>query len=456
MNRPRTLQCETSIPAFQNLAMVIFQPAMPGSFSFDTILPPKVDTSVGAQSHIFQPPNSATSSLHGTASSLASSIPDLNDTKSRKRTRYDYSATEQATPYSARSHAWSCDLPSTCTTPSVESPPPLANARYRLAGGIDTPTAHAASAMDRSAFDPDSTELPAHSGRGFRDYANLQSDSYFPSTPLALKRERNGQSRMPKSPNIRDGFGNVIHRFAGVAGKVLENWTTAFRGFYAGGGDGYAMKPPDTNGFSNQWQGAGQDKFWSMGGEDFPPTPGGFPQDDYIPDYMSQDHSTPSRATKRSKRDSTAGDATASWVLVGSTNSSRETSPSRLLHRKIPGSSTRRTAPRLGRRPILPASRPSLSSLAGSPGRYVDRTSLASPRSPTTSLPKNDSPVSVEVQRHAARLRRKEAEEDANLKRFNQQLKAMIREGKEALGTKFEVSDEGVVEDGDMFGRGVG
>ena len=60
-----------------------------------------------------------------------------------------------------------------------------------------------------------------------------------------------------------------------------------------------------------------------------------------------------------------------------------------------------------------------------------------------TSPTKRDSPVSVEVQRHAARMRKRELQEDANLKRFNQQLKAMIKEGKEALGTKFEVEDEG-------------
>ena len=37
-----------------------------------------------------------------------------------------------------------------------------------------------------------------------------------------------------------------------------------------------------------------------------------------------------------------------------------------------------------------------------------------------------------------------------NLKRFNQQLKAMIREGKEALGTKFEVEEvmDGLVDEG--------
>ena len=45
-------------------------------------------------------------------------------------------------------------------------------------------------------------------------------------------------------------------------------------------------------------------------------------------------------------------------------------------------------------------------------------------------------------------MRKRDQEEEANLKRLNQQLKALIKEGKEALGTKFEVLepvDEGCV-----------
>lgn len=165
--------------------------------------------------------------------------------------------------------------------------------------------------------------------------------------------------------------------------------------------------------------------------------PGCFPEEDFIADYMSQNHTTPPRAAKRIQRGKgMSGGTSASWVLV-----SRETSPSRLACRKIPPSNTsaRRPIPKLGRRPILPASRPLLTSYAGSPGLHSDRSaSFASPRSPVTS-PKHESPLSAEVERQAARIRKREMEDDANLKRFNQQLKAMIKEGKEALGTKFEV-----------------
>ncbi len=169
--------------------------------------------------------------------------------------------------------------------------------------------------------------------------------------------------------------------------------------------------------------------------------PGLFPEEDFIADYMSQDHTTPPRAAKKIQREKGMGEEmSASWVLV-STPISREASPSRLSSRKLPPSNTsaRRAIPKLGKRSILPASRPSLTSYAGSPGLRSDRSaSFASPRSSMTS-PKHDSPLSAEVQRQAAKIRKRELEEDANLKRFNQQLKAMIKEGKEALGTTFEV-----------------
>lgn len=40
-------------------------------------------------------------------------------------------------------------------------------------------------------------------------------------------------------------------------------------------------------------------------------------------------------------------------------------------------------------------------------------------------------------------MRRKEAKEDESMRRLNEQLKAMIKEGKQALGSKIEVTDGG-------------
>jgi hypothetical protein len=52
-----------------------------------------------------------------------------------------------------------------------------------------------------------------------------------------------------------------------------------------------------------------------------------------------------------------------------------------------------------------------------------------------------ETPVSVETQRYMAQKRRMEREEDESLARLNRQLQAMIKEGKQALGTRVEVDD---------------
>ncbi|KZZ95100.1 hypothetical protein AAP_01588 [Ascosphaera apis ARSEF 7405] len=52
------------------------------------------------------------------------------------------------------------------------------------------------------------------------------------------------------------------------------------------------------------------------------------------------------------------------------------------------------------------------------------------------------SPATLEAQRLAAQIRRQEREEDANLRRMNQKLKALIKEGREALGTQIEIDDD--------------
>ncbi|KAL2040389.1 hypothetical protein N7G274_006832 [Stereocaulon virgatum] len=423
---------------------------MPGSFAFDTTLPPKLDINVGAKSHIFQPPNtfSASSSLYRSTTSLSSQ--NASGTPSRKRSRHDSHMSDQATPVSIQSHAWStvaADTPSS-ETPGAMSPVPFVNTQYELAGGLDTPTAARSSAMDEAEATPD---VHLRGGRGFRGF-DIASEGYFSYTPTysppALAREANGRARQRASPRVRDGLGRAVYSFVGVAGKVLEFCkTTAFRGFYAGGGQGYEMRPSLRQADADQsiWLDTHDDEDMGAFEQRQSTIPGRFPEEDYIPEYMSQDHNTPPRASKRIQREKGTAEIGASWVMVGSNPNLREGSPSRLSHRKIPSANTAapRARPKLGRRPILPASRPSLTSYAGSPGLRSDRpASFASPRSPSVMTPKHESPVSVEVQRHAARMRKRELEEDANLKRFNQQLRAMIREGKEALGTRFEVEDE--------------
>ena len=422
---------------------------MPGSFTFDTTLPPKLDINVGATSHFFLPPKtpSASTSLHKSTTSL--STQDVGRYPSRKRSRYDSYMSDQATPLSAQSHGWSSISPTTppLETPEAMSPVPFVSTKYELAGGLDTPAAARSSAMERG--DDSEADLHLRGGRGFRGF-DLAAESYFPCTAPALARESNGRPRTRNPPRLRDGLGKAVYSFVGVAGKVLEFCkATAFKGFYAGGGQGYEIKPPTQSAEGSQsiWLDEETNSELRTFERETSAVPGGFPEEDFIPEYMSQDHNTPPRAAKKVRREHGTAEVGASWVLVASNPTSREASPSRLSHRKVPSaysSSPLQPRPKLSRRPILPASRPSQTSFAGSPGMRPDRpASYASSRSPLTSPTKRDSPVSVEVQRHAARMRKRELQEDANLKRLNQQLKAMIKEGKEALGTKFEVEEEG-------------
>lgn len=447
---------------------------MPGSFTFESTLTPKLDVSVGAKSHIFQPPpTSATSSLHFSHASLSTSASrdDRSNTK-RKRSRHDGTSSTIIQPSYASTNndalssmaydpsTSACDLPE-----SMESPAPFVNEKYRLAGGLDTPTSRIA--LDHDYFNPGAGDFQSRTGRSLRSIDHPDRDGHFNHSPIpsALARERNGQPRIATSPNIRDGLGRTLYHVADVAGKVLDFCrSAAFRGFFAGGGASYDLKGASIqkgNGMAKSVWHQVEEKdlgFWRDSEGVGTPVPGQFPDDDFIPDYMSQDHLNPSptRAAKRIQRERrTSGEIGENWMMVGERGTppaSREASPSRISTRKIPASTTssgRRTAPKLGRaRPILPASRPYLNSCAGSPSMRSDRpASYASPRSPggAQSPPKKhdtNSPLSVEVQKHAARMRRREMEEDKNLSRFNQQLKAMIREGKEALGTRVEVEDE--------------
>lgn len=204
---------------------------MPGSFSFDTILPPKLDINVGAKSHFFQPPktsSSASSSLHSTTTpSLAAQ--HVNLSTSRKRPRHDshICLSDQATPVKTQSYAPPTDTsysPSPLEHSTFLSPVPFANTQYRLSGGLDTPTARLT--MDEEGEYPTSPDFHV---RGFGGF-NSNPDSYFPQLASPLSREGNGRPRQHASPRIQHGLGKAVFGMVSVAGKVWDFCrTTAFK-----------------------------------------------------------------------------------------------------------------------------------------------------------------------------------------------------------------------------------
>ena len=406
----------------------------PCPLEFETFpLTPRIDASIGATTHIFQPPPSATTSLQ------SSSAQSLSLPQNRKRTRHDsYVFSSDTAPPDNTSNAQTmsgCQISPQSQDQAIQSPIPLANDTYRLAGGLDTPSFNLYD-------DQHDLRLPmAWAGRGCGRSDPASYDTNMIQTSSIAAGTESDLHRARTSPNIKNGLGNVVYRFAGVAGKVWQHWSTTFRGFYAGGGQGYRLDARDGQPLDphRTLKKMGHDEIWRPTGF-VPPTPGGFPQEDLIADYMCEDHiQAEQRPTKRSRTDSKT---TAGWVMVASTASSRDNSPSRASHRKVPQKSpahTRTALNSLTRKTMTPMSNNPQGRSAQSPRRTGASASFASSRSPGTMAATPVSPSTRDMQRRAARIKRTEAEEAANLKRFNQQLKAMIREGKEALGATFEI-----------------
>lgn len=358
------------------------------------------------------------------------------------------------------------------------SPAPLASSQYRLAGGLDTPTAALTSALERDDYNYGgyTSDASYRRGRSWSTVANGSAghaafDGYFPPFISTTARVNCVRGSAPPAQSTNDGWGKAVF---GVVGKVMDFCkNSAFRGFFAGGGQGYEVRPLSSPRVGEQsvWQDI-EEKSESHQLRQSTSTsiPGQFPEEDFILDYMSQDHTSPLRPSKKVQRDKGEGNIRSNWIIVASSSPSRESSPSRISARKVPSTnasspgrrstatSARASHSKGGRRPILPASRPSLTSHAGSPALRPNRpASYASTRSSPASTPKYESPVAVEAQRFAAKARKRDMEEEANLRRLNQQLKAMIREGRQALGTRVEIeddvdelTDEGYAE-GDLF-----
>lgn len=464
---------------------------MPGAFNFtqrDHGAAPRLS---GAKSHIFQPPRtpsvSASSSLYLTRSAAGSTMPadyHASVNAGRKRSRVDYDA-------QAPNDDWAG-----CETPG--SPKPFVNTRYVLAGGMDTPDL-ATSKIE------DARESEYFSDVGYRrelsDDTKLQGllgeeSRYQSFAPLDLDGS-SSNSRSRASPRNFMGQGEGWSRTAlevvggvvgGVVGKVWEFCkTSAFRGFHAGGGKGYtisATKDPLHPSIE-------EDSFWETEkisttygtiDRESTPLPGQFPED-YIPDYLDRatPEATPPRAAKRRQVDNSKDELGTNWVVVPPSTAHTPSKPrssgmarysmpttSSASRRSVAGRPASRAGGAVGlgaRRPILQsrvshAGSPTLQSKAGA--------SFASPRSPggskisraspigsvkTTTTMNTGSPAAKEAQKWAAVKRKEEREADESIRRLDAQLKAMIREGKEALGTKVEVDIE---DDLDGFGGKAG
>lgn len=445
---------------------------MPGSFHFSYLDQGSAPKLSGANSHVFQPPHtpmaSASSSLYLTRSATGSAMSTdyqyvSNAGKKRSRFEYDYRAQTPTRDEELMDPA---------------SPIPFVNTKYKIKGGLDTPTL-AAQQLNESVSEYSDVGYRRKLS-GAKSILGEDSGGYQSFLPLDQDRESNGRSRRSSGrlfTNNNVGWSTTaLGVVGGVVGKVWEFCkTSAFRGFHAGGGNGYTVKnAPEESYYSLEIS----EKTWAeqittTWGEDreSTPLPGRFPEEDFIPNYMSNPtpEATPPRAGKRRQIATNTDELARNWVVVPPPDERPSTpsnpqirGPSRYSMPTASSSSRRTSALRpTSRASTVGARGPTLQRLshAGSPALQKNKgASFASPRSPGGRIPramnspitgvkivdiKPDSPAAKEAAKWTAIKRKEEREADITIRRLDAQLKAMIREGKEALGTRIEVQMEG-------------
>jgi hypothetical protein len=362
----------------------------------------------------------------------------------RKRSRPEQSTRTEsrrsiATPQSEMGSTWAIpSLESSAVRSDFASPEPFVNTKYNLAGGLDTPGLVRESCLD---------------GEGVDDYGvgrrRMFSDDARDYTPRSqLQRCPSSNNRSPQ----QQGWGSFV--FSAV-GKVWHFGTSAFKGFYAGGGKGYnvgapAVQEPYPSSDGSMWESIQESRIPSRLSRDATPVPGSFPVDD-SDNEAGYDH-------RPAKRVHVEG-GESPWVMVQNPTDD-DLHRKRTLHRPPPPPVRPNTS---SRRSLVPVSRRTSSYLtsAGSPAvqnsqhpaSYVHQGS-SSDITPVAKL----SPLSPEAQKYLVEKRREERQQDASIRRMNDQLKALLKEGRQALGTKVEVLDddgEGMdVEDEGYFGDG--
>lgn len=273
---------------------------------------------------------------------------------------------------------------------------------------------------------------------------------------------------VPESSARTNWKSSLFSAAAAVAGGLLDFCrNTKFLGFRAGGGspydessralDGDGDQAPNTPGPLTKKHDTRQ---FSWGA---PNLPGHYPADDgWGNSTIHEDDPHETRSAKR-RQISQGGD----WVMVSPTSPPDPTPSRSVSHSNIPRPSPR--PPTIRR--VNPSASPRRTSYqptalaSSSSGRRtstINHTSkyLRSARSmssfsshstgtmqntsndydaTTTHSPRGSTMTSADVARFRNKKEREERQQDASLRKLNDQLRAMIREGKAALGTKVEV-----------------
>jgi hypothetical protein len=425
----------------------------------------------------------STTSISRSTTTTPASRPGL--VGGRKRSR-----TEVETPHAAQDD-WPSTMVDSAEAVGAEicpgSPSPFVNSRYVLAGGMDTPSIKAArlASVEGTGYgDMSYRRSLGNGGPNLRPsesdlYSEMDASGYFPTDGYG--RDANGRGRGWHSPRA-DGWSKfAFQAVGGVVGKVWDfcrNGGAVFRGFQAGGGRGYAMDhreptTPHPVEHEEYWQDE-KSSTWGAIDRESTPLPGRFPEEDLIENYLDlpiPELNSPPAKRRQVSRNNTQDDLTKNWVVVQPSTptvaplNAHTRPPSRFGQPTASSASRRsnvasaRSASRAGGS-FAPPQRPKISrastvSLKGSPAVLANRgASFASPRaSPNSRIPRPghsrnspdkvpDSPTAREAKRWAALKKKEERHADESIDRLDAQLRAMIKEGKEALGTKIEVEME--------------
>lgn len=398
----------------------------------------------GRNAHVFQPPKSPASTI--TTPSFATAN-DYFSSGSRKRSRPNSSQGAEARPGLLATPSWvQCPTPSDASYHSAVGSSGygqnsvLVNERYSLAGGLDTPGLQATAEME---------QLQLGSGSDSRRWrgdtnASAQSSGALVSGPLM--RERNGVARMPSFQN-----GEAPRSWTGLAfnlfGKVFSFGSNVVKGFYAGGGKGYDMKPSLDG---TMWTGA---EHCST------PLPGAWQENEFLGDFEQDNPQSALRP--QNKRRQTDRDT---WVMIGTpdvTESPRRKATSTSLPRgnmRPPASraSSRRSLAPLPCRQssgqslytVTQTGSPAYTHIPAVPLSPSRRASFAPMRSSSrpsssSSNPAGNTYISPEAERYVKRRVKQKKQADAAMTDMSRKLADLIRQGQEALGTKIEVEGGG-------------
>ena len=360
--------------------------------------------------------------------------------ETRKRPRSQYAGHDSTTTSSFATQSWGDHSLGYSSYSGTKSPPPLANDRYELAGD----------GMDRT------YQLRRQHG-DYDDYFQLQHQRDMwsvPPTPQGGAVQQPAADRMQTSPRSKPW--TIMGLVGGVAGKLFQFCTVPFRGFQAGGGQKFDI---NSQGEIAAKLGLQDDPFLHPAAVPVRHAP---PEDFSTDSYgvLSMD-SPESERPRMPKRLRTADN----WVVVG-TDGETESRPAtpRLSERRIPSgmspsliprpvSKTGVVTPSLKRPSLIPVSRRSTIdrrsfssntkalSTSYPRQRSYSRRSLGSPVAIEAKASKPRSPLPKESQRLINKVRREEFEEDARMRRMSSQMSAMLKEAREALGSKFEVEE---------------